>query len=302
MVGEKMRLNIENIVALCTPGSNEFNEDICGFKDNVVWVLDGATGLNKNNYMPDGTDARWYSCWWDKYLRENIDDDVSLDDVMKKGIRKIKKEFEENLLNYDGSKFEDLSKIELPTASIALLRLCSGYFEYFILGDCRIYTDKNGSKKLSDDSVSILDAEVFDSMKAMNDFGLINFSEIKNRVKPQIIENRLKNNTEGGYWILSFDERAIDNAFKGKIAIYDNMKVLMASDGYYALSEKYHIFPEEELLEHTISKGVVSMFNILRKFEEEEDNIRFIPRFKKMDDCTCVLFDIKVIEEEEVII
>lgn len=297
MAGEKMNYKIKNIVALCTPGSNIHNEDVCGFKDNIAWVIDGATGLNGRNFMPDITDARWYSSWWDKYLRKNITDNISIDLLMKRGIREVKEEFEMNLVNNFKIEFKELSKLDYPSASIALIRLNGDYLEYIILGDCRIYTDDLNFPKIADETISKFDKDVFDAMRKLNDFGYIDYSEIKNKVMDKIIENRLKNNTENGYWILSFDEKAIDNAVKGKIKISEHRKILMASDGYYAMCDKYNLFDEKDILDLSFYRGAVSMFEILRRFENDDDKVRFIPRFKKMDDCTCLMFEIEGVGE-----
>ncbi len=287
-----MNYKIKDLVALCTSGSNIYNEDVCGFKENIAWVIDGATGLNGKNFMPSETDARWYSLWWDKYLRDNITDNISLELLIKRGIREIRAEFERNLSDSHGLGFEDILKLDYPSASIALIRLNEDNMEYFVLGDCRIYTDNSCIPKIADETISNFDSQVFESMRNLNDFGYINFTEIKERVMDQIIENRLKNNIEGGYWILSFDEKAVDNAVCGICKISENMKVLMASDGYYAICDKYGIFEEKDLLKLSFDRGIVSLFDALRKFENNEDKVRFIPRFKKMDDCTCLMFKI----------
>ncbi|MBC2575620.1 hypothetical protein [Peptostreptococcus canis] len=286
-----MSYKIINIKALCTPGTNVYNEDISGFNENYVWIIDGATGLSRTNHMPDHTDARWYSYWWDNYLRENATADIEIDELIKKGIKKVREDFTSNLFRDYGIGFSDLAKIEHPSASIAIVKLDGEKMHYLVLGDCRIYTNDEKIPRIADESVSKLDEQVFESMKNLNDFGYIHISEIRNMVKMQIIENRLKYNTDEGYWILSFDEKAVDKALKGTIELNDNTKFMMATDGYHALSEKYKMVEESELLDKSFEKGLAYMLSVLREFENDEEKVRFIPRFKDMDDCTSVIFE-----------
>ena len=48
-----------NIIVRST-SDKEYNEDGYGFRDDVVFVIDGATGLGENNYMGYGDDAKWF--------------------------------------------------------------------------------------------------------------------------------------------------------------------------------------------------------------------------------------------------
>lgn len=284
-----MNFNIENIAFLCEAGSNEYNEDIVGYNEQYFWVIDGATGLNNHNFMPSETDAKWYSNWWNSYLTANAKDDIELKELIRNGITKVKDDFSSEL-EKNGIIFDDLTKVDYPSASISIVKFYECEAEYLILGDCRIYTDIEDYKKIFDGSISLLDDEVFNSMRRLKNFGFIDLKEIKNLVFEQIVSNRLKNNTTEGYWILSFDESAVDRAKYGKIELKSKTRFMMASDGYYSLSDKYGIYEEDELLDLTYSKGIGSMYQILRDFENDNEKVRFIPRFKKSDDSTCLIF------------
>lgn len=278
-----MSLKIEKIEFNSSVGVGKVNEDSCGYKDNTFWVLDGATGLNKRNFTDDVSDAHWYSSWWDSYLQENVRQEKSIEEMMLDGIDKIRNAYK----LYCGDSV--LEKIDLPSASITLVRLVDDELEYFILGDCKLYVDYGEKLEIiHDDSVSKLDEQVFNAMLSIENFYSLDLHESLSQVSDQIISNRMKNNTSDGYWILSFDENAVKNAKKGKIKIDENTRFMIASDGYYSYSDKYKLVDERLLLDATFKNGIEKIVESLRNFESDSEKIRKIPRFKDKDDCTCL--------------
>lgn len=238
---------LRNIKSICRIGVGNYNEDSCDHLDNAAWVIDGATGLNGKNLVSDTSDAHWYSNWWNSYIRENLKDQTRLDDFLYKGLEDVRREYIEIISN-KGIDVSSISKIDLPSASICLTRVIDNRLEYIILGDCRLYIGQsNETIKISDESVSKLDDEVFEKMRLLDDFGNVSLDDTKSRVMDKIVENRLKNNTDEGYWILSFDKDAAYKARSGSIDIDQETRVMIASDGYFSASEKYHLYEERDL-------------------------------------------------------
>lgn len=292
---------LRNIKSICRIGVGNYNEDSCDHLDNAAWVIDGATGLNGKNLVSDTSDAHWYSNWWNSYIRENLKDQTRLDDFLYKGLEDVRREYIEIISN-KGIDISSISKIDLPSASICLTRVIDNRLEYIILGDCRLYIGQsNETIKISDESVSKLDDEVFEKMRSLDDFGNVSLDDTKSRVMDKIVENRLKNNTDEGYWILSFDKDAAYKARSGSIDIDQETRVMIASDGYFSASEKYHLYEERDLLDLTFKRGMESIYREIRDFESDEERVRFIPRFKSMDDSTCVVFEISPIGRRRVL-
>lgn len=287
-----MSVKVDKVEFKSEIGVGKINEDACGYKENTFWVLDGATGLNKRNLSDDISDAHWYTNWWDKYLNDNSFKDINLKDIMYKGIKKVDDDYQKFCV---GKKVE---KIDFPSASITIIRVNDEKLEYFILGDCRLYID-DGCKVqiIHDDSVSKLDNNIFNAMLDMEDFYSIDLSQSLSILSEQIIENRMKNNCDDGYWILSFDEKAIDKAKYGIIDIEKDIRIMIASDGYYSYSDKYRLIEEDLLIDETFKYGIDIMINQIRNFEDDKDRIRRIPRFKDKDDCTCLCINIEKINE-----
>jgi len=289
---------LENISYICRGGVGEYNEDSFGCTEKSLWVIDGATGLNGKNIISDESDAYWYSQWWNTYLSDNIERyfeqnrDASLEGFLYKGIAKVRDVYED-ILSSRGIDTSN-SKLDLPSASICLVRINKDSLNYIILGDCRLYI-KQGQNymKIADESVSNLDEEVFDKMRKFDDFCSVDLDEVRLRVMDKIIENRLKNNTYDGYWILSFDQEAAKNAIRGSIQIDKKTRVMVASDGYFSISDKYGLCEEKDLIDLTFDRGIEEMYQKIRAFESDKSKISNIPRFKDKDDSTCAIFEIE---------
>lgn len=126
--------------------------------------------------------------------------------------------------------------------------------------------------------------------------GLFNLSheEIKEQVMDIIISNRLKKNTSDGYWILEFEEEAVDNSIYGNINIDKNINIMLSSDGFSCISDRYKLIKEEKLIKEVKKHGVGNIYSKLRKFEEDEFSVNKYPRFKVKDDSSCIYLDINI--------
>lgn len=279
-------INIDRLSFISIFGDNGINEDRYGYSNGFFWVMDGATGLNEKNLVDKKSDAMWFTNWWNRYLHYTLKDSSDIVEVIYSGIEQIKDEF---LSQVDTS---DIHKINFPSASIAVVKLEGNRISYFILGDCRIYVENSkGNNVIMDNRVNALDEIVFDKMGKIEDFENMPLFLSRYMVMLQIIENRLLNNTDEGYWILSFSKKAAEKAMVGEFTIDETSKILICSDGFYAASEKYNIVSDENLLSETAKKGVVGMCMDIRKFEGTKEKICKIPRFKDRDDCTAILIE-----------
>ncbi len=274
---------IDVIDIISEKGTSPVNEDIAGRADNCIWVIDGATGVG-DNHVDEISDARWYVSWWDKYLRENSNIDTSLNDLIRKGIYKVRNEY---LMI---SKLRDIDKISSPSASIAVVRERNGELEFFVLGDCNIYIDANLPLAIKDHRVDLHDNKVY---KLMRENMLFNLQEVRRdeesfmSVYDLLRVNRSLKNTDDGYWILGFDENAVEQSINGRMKLSSGVKFLLASDGFTCSIEKYGIFREGEVFSNILDEDLRNMVEKIRRFEGSSACSTF-PRFKTMDDLSCV--------------
>lgn len=279
-----MEIDIKEFELLCDKGSGIYNEDMVGLCKKGAWVLDGATGLNNKNLISKESDAKWYVSWWNKYLQENIDKDKSLKEIVLEGLEKIKKEY---LLKLNGLKIENL---DLPSASVAIIKFYADKLEYILLGDCTLLLNENIIIK--DERVCKLDEKVFSKMENLNKRCNLTILEKKNILLPCIIENRLKKNSDKGYWILEFNKEAVEKSIHGYIDVEDEVRIMISSDGFSCAWDRYNIFKENEMIEVGKNKGIGYINDKIRKLEKEDYNGMIFPRFKESDDSSCVYLHI----------
>lgn len=276
-------MSIDVIDIISEKGTSPVNEDIAGRADNCIWVIDGATGVG-DNHVDEISDARWYVSWWDKYLSENSNIDTSLNDIIRKGIYKVRNEY------LSISKLRDIDKISSPSASIAVVRERNSELEFFVLGDCNIYIDANLPLAIKDHRVDLHDNKVY---KLMRKNMLFNLQEVRRdeesfiSVYDLLRVNRSLKNTDDGYWILGFDENAVEQSINGRMKLSSGVKFLLASDGFTCSIEKYGIFREGEVFSNILDEDLKNMVEKIRRFEGSSACSTF-PRFKTMDDLSCV--------------
>lgn len=283
-----MKIDIKDYKLLCHKGSGEYNEDIVRVCKYGAWILDGSTGLNKKNLISKESDAKWYVSWWDKYLYENINKDKSLKTIVCEGIENIKQEY---LSTLAGIRLE---KLDMPSASVAIVKFYKDKVEYFLLGDCTIViNDINENIILKDDGVCKFDNMIFEKMKKLNNNNKsLSVKDKKDILLPYIIENRLKKNSEEGYWILEFDELAVEKSMHDYISINDELKLIISSDGFSCAYDRYNIFSVENIIQIVEENGIEYVNDKVRKLEHEDKNGLIFPRFKESDDSSCAYLHI----------
>lgn len=282
-----MKIDIKEYKLLCEKGSGTYNEDIVGICKKGAWVLDGATGLNNKNLISEESDAKWYVSWWNKYLRENLNENKSLKEIVLKGLENIKREY---LLKLNGL---EIQKLDTPSASAIIIKFHKDKLEYILLGDCTlIFKDLNKNILVKDERVCKFDDEIFRKMDNLNKIENLNIDEKKKILLPFIIENRLKKNSEEGYWILEFNKEAVEKAIHGFIEINNEAKIIMSSDGFSCAWDRYNIFNENEIIEIGQYKGIEYIKNETRKLEDKDKKGLIFPRFKKSDDSSCLYLHI----------
>ena len=65
--------------------------------------------------------------------------------------------------------------------------------------------------------------------------------------------------------------------------------VLLATDGFYALTDDYEVFDDRDLIATGQTLGLAAMGAQLRHIEDEDPNGQRYPRMKKSDDATALL-------------
>ena len=282
-----MSINIKNCSLICKQGSGNFNEDIVGNSPHGIWVLDGATGLNNKNLVSKESDAKWYVSWWNEYLHKNLNRKDTLEDIVVEGIDKIYKDYMELINN------QEVKSIDFPSASCAIMKFNEDKIEYLIMGDCKIFIEnKNNIEIIQDSKISKLDEIVCNIIKDIKDGQNLTLKEKKDKVMDMLINNRLKKNTENGYWSLEFSKEAGRKCLKGEIPLEDDMKIMITSDGFSCACDKYNICKSEAMIEMAENKGIDYIYKKVRELESLDERANKYPRFKINDDSSCIYLEV----------
>jgi hypothetical protein len=215
------------IVKALTGAGNVNNEDLMKYNNKFCLLLDGSTGLKKNLIKEYKSDAIWYVNIIAKFLEENINDKIDLKELTKDAIKNAYNKFNNMNLKVD-------NKIDYPSASYVLIRDREEFIDLLSIGDCTIIIEnKLGNISIiHDESVSKLDNSVVKRMEKLSSELGIDISETREMVKNDLISNRNKKNTEEGYWILEFDEKAVDNSKIINMKKEDLSKICLFTDGF----------------------------------------------------------------------
>lgn len=259
------------------------NEDIFGVTTYGAFVMDGASSLTKCHFTPAFNDVVWMVHWWKTYLMENLDAlHRPLQSILAQGIQSFNQDFSQY------KPVQSLSKLEQVSSGIAIVRKNGTSLECFVLGDVEISlknTDKS-VKILTDDRIQRLDQQV---IKLMNE----NIDREKSIVFKGFTEeewtllkkNRMKMNTDEGYYILSHDIEAVSKGIYEVFPIHSIESCLLFSDGMSLLDQFYS---RATLIDEINKRGVKSLVNELRNYENDDQAMVKLKRLKTHDDATAV--------------
>ena len=263
------------------------NEDIGYIGDKAAWVLDGSTGVTDSHIFREyDSDAQWFTHRWNRYLKDNIEREESLLDILKEGVNKIRDEF------FSREEARDLAKIGFPSSTLALVRWFDDYIEYYILADNIISIENKGEiRTFKDDMIDSLDKLTHEEM---HKFILENDGDLdsaREHVKDILIHNRKLKNTDRGYYVLEFDDYAIEHGVYGKV-FGDDFHILLATDGFTALAEKYKHCQLDNLLELAKKYNINCINDKLRSIEDDDCKGRRFPRIKVHDDSSAIYLNL----------
>ncbi len=278
-----------HIQGLSEPGNLDVaNQDRWGHTDDAIWVIDGATNLDKIAVSPGGDDGEWLAATLNEFLL-NVDwtQYASTVDALQEASIQMRKQYAEWL--------EDapVRPSTQPSATLALVReLDTATLEYTVLGDCSMtvldHADNNMAYITTSD-LSALDNLALGELAGLMANGLT-FAEARAGIQDTLVRNRNKMNAPGGYWVFSLDPLAIEHSKQGTIPVSGRMELMLASDGFSRLWDVFGITePGRQSWELVRTKGPNRVLDIIRQAERADANIAAYPRFKISDDASVVI-------------
>ncbi len=276
---------------LITHSYKQHSEDIHGSTQNSFWVIDGALPLNTVNNTGHYSDVVWMVSWWQQYLSAHMEYmDKSIVTILEEGVVAMNKAFEEY------ADINEVSKLDRASASIGVVRINGDRMECYVLGDTEvsIKTLDGNFETLIDDKIEAFDSQVmsmiYNNKQRASEIAFNGYTKEELDV---LRNNRLKMNSEDGYYILEHDEGAIKHGIYKEYALTDVYSTLIMSDGYSAIYNKYKKYDLGQLFDACEGEGLDSILYDIRKIEKEDSELKIYKRLRLHDDATAVYMNMQ---------
>jgi hypothetical protein len=269
-------------------GTGETCEDLANATDGGAWVLDGSSGAERAAVTDAPTDGRWYVERLNAYLESSLSAAGSLPEAVREGLGVLRSDYRA----FEGSR--DTGIVQHPLAAAALVRFDGGYVEYLLSADCNLAVERpDGTvETVPGDGPRALDQRVVDEIQRRKAADGLTHAAAKRATRELIVENRRQLNRPGGYWALSFDERAVDHARGSTLSTADVDAIALFSDGFERLLESYDAVAYETLFGTVREAGPEPLFDELRRIESEDESCETYPRIKPRDDAALLVVDL----------
>lgn len=256
------------------------NDDALGFQRNAAWVIDGATDFSDKPVTKTASDASWVaqvastslSSWTYGDLREAV---------------RGASETAANAFSYL-TRGQDVERWQLPVASLLMLTENGrGEIEGIDLGDCRVFAlGADGAVQTAGGAPGGVDDEVSFAAAAPDEGKPL----LQRTAALEIMrKHRAALNQDGGGWTFGLQPACADHARTWTLSLKRPAHVLLMTDGFSALADRYRIYEPAALVRAAASAGLQELGRELRAFETADAGGARHPRFKTSDDATAIL-------------
>lgn len=285
---------------LTDPGRRQKpNEDAFGYAPNAspshAWVIDGATDVAEGGLLADGeTGAHWLAHRASALFAERAAmHGADLRRLVRGTIETLASDFETRRLRAPRGRHE------WPSAAMVLLQAGNGKLICANFADCGL--------------ILLDDEEMDDGFAEARVYGVQHTSRearamsrtadlvaalapgadpfLSPDVMGYLRDNRTRQNSDTGYWILGIDAQAAAHMRLWEIAFERPVTGLLFSDGFGSIAFDYRRMDPAALLRRAASEGLAAILADIRGIERDEDPACLSwPRFKVSDDATAILF------------
>ncbi|MFB5763934.1 protein phosphatase 2C domain-containing protein [Paenibacillus medicaginis] len=281
------------VQALSVKGSGIWNEDamIANKEASIYGVVDGATSLVPFRGPEGETGGRMASQLLMHYFEQiGTGEERTLEELTREANRLLGEEMQ-------AYGIPMAAKDQLWTAGIAVVRITDHHIEYVQSGDCMIMASyADGSvRAVTRDHVAHIDYESKLIWKEAIQGGVRTKDVLWELVKPRILQNKEKMNTDHGYSVLNGRPDTECYIEYGKINRIQLTGLLLYTDGLYypeGESGERTYSAEETLLKQIIALGLEPYTEWLIDAENGDPECIRYPRFKVSDDKTGIWLNI----------
>jgi hypothetical protein len=254
------------------------NDDALGFADGRAWVLDGATDYSYTPLTKTASDASWIAHCATAYLHGASGD-------LRAQIRAASR--------HAAQRFDDLTKgiaherWQAPISSLLMIEETESGLHGLDLGDSRVFAlDAQGAVFVAGGPESAADDEsALAANQTDSDKPLLHRKDTIAMLRSM----REALNRPGSRWTFCLDPACADHARAFAWMLRRPAHVLLMTDGFSALVDRYKTYDPTTLIRAALSNGLQELGRELRAIENDDIASAKHPRFKKSDDATALL-------------
>jgi serine/threonine protein phosphatase PrpC len=280
-------MQFELLESISLPGDSfKPNEDSFSHASGFACVFDGATVLGEN-LMPGRSDAQWIAQFGARRLRAHAEANSGrARDMLRAAAADAEKSF--TALR----KRAPEETYETPLASLMALFIRAGALDALWFGDCgALIKSPDGAVSVVGEAIKSRARERGRVSSLAEPDGVAG-STVREKFLPALRASRNRVNKKGGDWLFAPDVKCADHAKEARLLVQPNSRLLLASDGFFALVSDYGRYSAEELMSAAEQGGLVALGNELRAIEAADPKGLSFPRFKSSDDATAVLLSL----------
>jgi len=282
------------IDSVCVPGSSaRVNEDAVGAGGTAAFVIDGATGLGESVIAgPGHSDAAWLAEFARLHFIEMLENGQPSADIVAET-----NALASQLVTF-ATRERDIKRWQMPIAGFQMARLLGDALHIEGLGDCVAFVEAGDGATIRLSPMEDFNRQEVETAReaiartgALTTTGALPGGETTLSIERQL---RARFNTPGGpVWTLGTEPDAAQHIVSHMLPVEQPMKVLLCTDGFSALVDKYHAHDARNLLECAQKDGLTAMIAALRHIETvtDPDGLAF-PRMKQSDDASAMLLTI----------
>lgn len=255
------------------------NDDAFGFARGRAWVLDGATDLHDAPLTATASDASWIAHFANAWLHGAAGGELAA------GVREASAAAARAFARLSGGR--SFERWQSPISSLLMVEEDESGVRGLDLGDSRAFAlDGAGAVHVAGGPEDAADAETrLAAQQTDADKPLLRREATIARLR----EMRAALNREGASWTFGLDPACADHARLWTMPLRRPAHVLLMTDGFSALVDRYRVYDAGGLVCAALDKGLEELGRELRAIEREDAAGARHPRFKASDDATALL-------------
>jgi hypothetical protein len=254
------------------------NDDACGFAGKRAWVLDGATDLHDAPLTRAPSDASWIAHFANAWLHGAEGD-------MREQVRSASAAAAHAFAQVTkGVSFE---RWQSPISSLLIVEEADEGVRGLDLGDSRVFAlGADGAVFVAGGPEDAADEETaMAAQQTDKDKPLLQRADTIAKLRV----GRAALNRPDTRWTFGIDPTCADYARSFSFQLARPAHLLLMTDGFSALSDRYGAYAASALVEAVLVKGLHELGREVRAIEHEDAGSSKHPRFKKSDDATALL-------------